>query len=68
MILEPRQTIPLTIKNIPLWYEAELKHGTLPNTLNIILLKSIYETDELLNSTSETNDVIYVGQLNLNKK
>ena len=28
----------------------------------------LYATDELLKSTSETNDVLYVGKLNLNKK
>ena len=28
----------------------------------------LYATDELLNSTFETNDVLYVGQLNLKKK
>lgn len=27
-----------------------------------------YATDELLNSTPETNDVLCVGELNLNKK
>ena len=28
----------------------------------------LYATDELLNTTSETNDVLYVGYLNLNFK
>ena len=28
----------------------------------------LYTTDELLKTTSETNDVLYVDKLNLNKK
>ena len=31
-------------------------------------VKNLYTTDELLNTTSETNIILYIGWLNLNKK
>lgn len=63
-----RSSCIVKIKTLGLWYSLQLLFPSSLFLFKCYLNLKLYTTDKLLNTASETNNVLYVSQSNLNKK